>query len=146
MKQVIFIILIITFGISSFAQQLPEKTIATPDFYLAKANKQKRTGRYLLYSGTGLIVAGGGLFIAANTVFNRDNIKSTDALIAAALCGASGTLLTLTSIPFFASAKKNQKKAETVNASVIFKPEYNSLSKYSGSVKNYPAIGFQINF
>lgn len=158
MKNFLLLLASIVFIETAYAQQPPQAEQPTKEYYLKKWRRQRTAGI--------IMVSGGGVLTAFSVVgfighsFNTgtklageilgggkttDKAEKPNVSIYLAGC-AVGIAAMAGSVLLFISSKKNRKKAETISASFIIKPEYNSLGRVVNQSPLYSAVGLQIKF
>ncbi len=142
MKKLYSFLLLMAFGLYTYAQQIPADTVVkNKEYYLEKRKSQRTTGWVLFGVGGALTISG---IIWASTQPNpfswtADNSKSSDAPYFMTI---GGMVTMLASIPFFVSSHKNNLKA--IQLSIGPKMEENGqlIKMYAGRYQ--PAISCKI--
>jgi|GEM_PF-963176 hypothetical protein len=143
MKKLSMLLVFVASYITSFGQtDGTSKTDIQKDF-LRKSKNQRTTGFVLLGIGTAVGVAG------ALIVDNSTNDQNPTGIIAQAGAGGTvavvGSLVALTSVPFFISAGSNKKKANRMSAGISF--EKFMGERVSATYLNYyPALTARLSF
>jgi hypothetical protein len=119
-------------GEPSFAQALPDTTAPTTNDLLAKSKRQRAGARTLL-------IGGGAIAITAIAVAAPGNV-GFDQLGALVALGGIGGAAVLGSIPLFAAAARNERKATT--ATVVLRPLM--VPNGVAASSTVPAIGIRV--
>jgi hypothetical protein len=107
MKKAIFVFVLISIGISSFAQTLPSK-VKTKEYYLDKSHHQRTISWIMLGGGVALTALGIGV-AQAQTL--DDALGSSKSGNIGSVFAVIGVASALGSIPLFISAAHNKHKA-----------------------------------
>ena len=119
-------------GGPSFAQMLPDTTAPATNDLLAKSKRQRSAARTLL-------IGGGALAATAIAVATPGNV-GFDQLGALVVLGGIGGVAALGSIPLFAAAARNERKAST--ATVMLRPL--TVPKGMAASTTVPAISVRV--
>lgn len=118
MKTIFTTLLLISF-LSGFAQEeeavrdtTPRPEMGTKEYYLQKCTNQRKTGRLLLFAGTGLII--GGFLVGDSGSDKPGDLGYGPSFDAAATMILIGLLADLASIPCFAAAARNGQRAAEI--------------------------------
>jgi hypothetical protein len=145
MKKLFLLILVTTFGTSSFAQMKESSYAKTlKQDYLRKSRNQRTTGFILLGAGTALTITG-YLIISNNQVEDYLNPLTVVESGAGAGVATIGMLTAVASIPFFILSYNNNKRAKNMSAGL--KMEKLLQEKIKTSYPTYfPAVTASISF
>ncbi|HEY6503642.1 MAG TPA: hypothetical protein VIZ28_06665 [Chitinophagaceae bacterium] len=117
MKKIPLIFMLLIIVISTFSQQNNPAPALTKQDYLKKARSQKTTAWILL--GGGFVIASAGLLVEAvevtTYVLTLPYPEPEEPSNTGSVLLISGSLVMLSSIPFFSAASKNKKKALSIS-------------------------------
>ena len=136
MKRIYCLLVLMPFGINSFAQQIPADTVKNKAYYLEKRSSQKTTGWIFFGFGAAALITG-TIMYSSQPLLESDKDNTGGVLVVA---GAIGMLA---SIPFFVSSHHNNLKAMQLSVGPIMEKNDPLIQMYAGRYQ--PAISLKIN-
>ena len=142
MKKIILLLSTVLVVNSIFSQQINSKPVLTKQDYLKKSKTQKTVGWILAGAGAGMSV----LAIATTDYDDLANVLQGDnsSINTKSAFLIIGGITAVSSIPFFISSGKNNRRAMTATTSLKFEklPEH-----LPGNIQRniYPALSININ-
>jgi len=128
MKKIIILLLIICVGHSSFSQQKTPDMPKMQTDYMKKSKNQKKAAWILLGSGGTIFISG--------IIFQQKDSEGIEASVS-----LIGTVVMISSIPFFIASSKNKKKAMSISFKNESAPQ---LMKTNFVYKPVPSLTFKI--
>lgn len=142
MKHVLIFSLIFFIVLQLMAQTSGLENLSKND-YLAKAEKQKKSGVIMLVTGAGVAAASVVTLLATAP---HDGTAGKPYRRVFLVTGIAGLAAIRGSVGFFHAARKNKEKAKNISASAFLKSEINTLSQNAKMPMAYPALAMQIKF
>ena len=142
MKKLYSLLLLIAFGVYTYAQQIPVDNVKNKAYYLEKRKSQRTTGWILFGVGSALTISG---IIWASTQPNPFSWTADQSNSSAApyFMEIGGMVTMLASIPFFVSSHKNNLKAIQLSVGPKMEETSKIIQMYVG--RYHPAISLNIN-
>jgi hypothetical protein len=137
MKKLNCLLLLMAFGIYSYAQQIPVDTVKNKQYYLEKRSSQRTTGWIFFGLGAGAIIAGA-------IVYSSQPILSSDKDNTGGVIMAVGAVGMLVSIPFFIASHQSNLKAMQLSVGPKLERNDPLIQMYAG--KYQPAVSLKMNF
>ncbi len=141
MKQLLVLILLISFSISTFSQEKKKELPESKEWFLQKSKQQKKVAWWLLGGGSLMVVSGYTLFVAESLL--GDGVKSFEAKLGIGVF-VVGAASVITSVPLFIEAARNKGIAQSGYAGLKFE-SLDYVNHPSITKRSYPALSFKIN-
>lgn len=135
MKKLLLLCMMLAIGNASFSQFIARNSAYTVEDYLLKSRNQKTGAWILLGGGAALTLVGIVAFDRNFNVMSNDESGLGEAILTGVGIAAMGG-----SIPLFASAAKNKKRAAQVHAGL----KMDSYFKPNEGFAGYPALSLKI--
>ena len=137
MKKLYSLILLLAFGMYTYAQQVPADTVKNKAYYQEKRITQRTTGWIFFGVGSAAVII--GVIMYSSQPFLASDKDNTGAGVMAA-----GAVSMLASIPFFVASHKSNLKA--MQLSVGPKMERNDQLIQIYAARYQPAVSLRLNF
>jgi hypothetical protein len=142
MRRLFAFLLLITFGLSTCAQQIPADTVKKREYYLGKRKSQLTAGWIIFGVGaaatlTGAIAKAAQVSAYVVTIGTSSNTSNAPEILMIA-----GAVCMVGSIPLFISAHDNKQKAMELSIGPKMEENGQIIQRYAG--KYQPAISLRI--